>query len=140
MNPSSPSATVHQTIFIKEVVTEDFKAKMVADMEEGLQQGYSEYKSFESSIKKQILDLTPPEKHQPQIAELQEELKKAYTAYFEGLTLLKQNIQRAKGLKIGSLFDQGKIDGIVHVKVGDDFNKKVFSEIVLKEGIVQSIR
>ncbi|MFZ5943761.1 MAG: YlqD family protein [Bacillota bacterium] len=129
---------IMRTIVIKQVVTENFKIKAAAEIQDALKKVETDIENFDKQTKKSITELTL--KGHPQINQIKQQIE----VEREKLNTYKQ--QLLEKLKVISKINlneevvQGTIDGPVELKLGDNFNTLSKAEIVLKDGILIEIR
>jgi len=130
--------TVMRTIAVKQVVTENFKKKAAAEIQEALKKVEADIERFDKQTKKTITELTL--KGHPQINQIKQQVE----AEKEKLNVYKQELlERLKlisKLNLDEEVVQGTIDGPMDIKVGDNFDGLNKVEIVLKDGVVVEIR
>ncbi|MGI6224689.1 MAG: YlqD family protein [Peptococcales bacterium] len=130
--------TVMRTITVKQVVTEDFKKKGAADVQEALKKVEFDLENFDKQTKKTITELTL--KGHPQINQVKQQVEIEREKLKNYKQQLLDRIKLISKLNIGEEVVQGTIDGPMDIKVGDSFESLGRVEIILKDGIVIDIR
>jgi hypothetical protein len=130
--------TVMRTITVKQVVTEDFKKKGAADVQEALKKVEFDLENFDKQTKKTITELTL--KGHPQINQVKQQVEIEREKLKNYKQQLLDRIKLISKLNIGEEVVQGTIDGPMDIKVGDSFESLGRVEIILKDGIVVDIR
>ena len=130
--------TIMRKIVVKQIVTEEFKKKARAEVQELLKKIEDEMEIFEKEAKKTITEVTL--KGHPQALEIKAEIEAERE---KRIAYKKQMLNRLKSIskvEIGEEIVQGTIDGPLEVKVGDNFDKLNRVEMVLKDGEIIEIR
>ncbi len=126
-----------RTVIIKEVVTEEKKAEMIAEFELEIKQCERELEQLTFQLYKATKDVQ--NKHE------QHSLRTRYTEEInkrrEKLETFKFKVQQLHKLEIGSEIRSGTADTIVEVNVGDPWPRLMEqTEVIIKDGIVYEIR
>ena len=75
-----------------------------------------------------------------QIMQVKSQLEREKTSRETTVKELEVRIEQVSKMNDGDLFNQGLLDGHAEIKVGDNLDTKLAaSEIVVKDGVVQSI-
>lgn len=129
---------INRQIVVLNILTEEYKAKALAETGKALEKLEADFGVFEKEAKKKITELTltgsgAVGQYQ---AQLQAEQEKKQTV--EGQ--LRERLAAIGKMEIGGEVLEGTIQGPVELKVGDNFNKINKAEVVLRDGIVVEIR
>lgn len=125
-----------QTVWVKRqyqtkaVVTPAFKTFLKRELEEMV----IHYAQKENDLKKRLKQVSPDSPDYAQLVKEQEEAQRFIQA---------EDRQRAMidGLELNSLYDQGPVEGIVEVGIGDDLYKKLGCvQLILEDGCVKEIK
>ena len=120
-------------VVIKAKVTEDLKAKLIADMKRQVQNAELEFEQFQFNAKRALNEQAAagPQalQHMP---ELQDRIEYEKAQRSHALQELKDKLERAENLEIGSEIGHGTLERSVEVTIG--------SEIVVEDGKVISFR
>jgi hypothetical protein len=134
--------TLKRTINLLVIVTEDFKKYLLYELEEEVKRQNSYLKQIEENEKQVIAKLEKQgEEAKRQIEPFQTQvgLEKAKTNNI--ITNLNQRIEETKNIPINTLYNQGTLEGLVNVKIGDNIYQKMGAlEIIVKDGLIQEIR
>jgi hypothetical protein len=128
---------IKRAIRVKVVVTESFKRNKCEEIEQSLARldDVSKRLDFEIESLKRRADESL--KHKDQLLErlLQVQRRNQRTR-----AALCKELELIKSLDIGSEYDRGIVEGLVEVKVGDDFSRLASCEIVVKDDKIVEIR
>jgi len=125
-------------IVVKQIITENFKKKAAAEIQEGLKKAELELEAFEKQAKKTITELTL--KGHPQINQIKQQLdgeREKITAYKQQLL---EHLKVISKLNLNDEIVQGTIEGPLDVQVGDNFDDLNRVEMVIKDGTIIEIR
>jgi len=129
---------IHRKILVKVIVTESFKEKVLAEMQEGLKKMEAEISFLEQRAKKTITELTI--KASPQAQAVREQMEWEKKKREDAKTELIERVKMVTALKEGTEITQGEVEGPFEVKVGDNWSQVFKKEIILKDGVVVDIR
>ena len=124
--------TLRVPVTVKAKVTEDFKAKIIADLQSRLEMVEQDLQQIEFQAKRLLseqakIDAQGLVQIRQQIdAEQQKRL-----AFKEDVTA---KLKEAQELTIGTEVPQGNLEQQITVKVGDDLNAMMGAEILLEDG------
>ena len=130
--------TLRVTVTVKAKVTEDFKAKIIADLQSRLEMVEQDLQQIEFQAKRLLseqakIDAQGLVQIRQQIdAEQQKRL-----AFKEDVTA---KLKEAQELTIGTEVPQGNLEQQITVKVGDDLNAMMGAEILLEDGKIIAFR
>ncbi|WP_298704344.1 YlqD family protein [uncultured Veillonella sp.] len=130
--------TIRVPVTIKSKVTEDLKVKLTADLqhrldlvEQDLQQLEFQAKRLESEQAK--LDLQG-------IIQLRQQIEENKNQRLSIKADVAAKLKEVENLELGSEINQGTFERSVTVKVGDDFDALMGSEILLEDGKIVAFR
>jgi len=130
--------TIRVPVTIKSKVTEDLKVKLTADLqhrldlvEQDLQQLEFQAKRLESEQAK--LDLQG-------IIQLRQQIEENKNQRLSIKADVVAKLKDVENLELGSEINQGTFERSVTVKVGDDFDSLMGSEILLEDGKIVAFR
>lgn len=130
--------TIRVPVTIKSKVTEDLKVKLTADLqhrldlvEQDLQQLEFQAKRLESEQAK--LDLQG-------IIQLRQQIEENKNQRLSIKADVAAKLKEVEKLDLGSEINQGTFERSVTVKVGDDFDSLMGSEILLEDGKIVAFR
>ena len=130
--------TLRVPVTVKAKVTEDFKAKIIADLQSRLEMVEQDLQQIELQAKRLLseqakIDAQGLVQIRQQIdAEQQKRL-----AFKEDVTA---KLKEAQELTIGTEVPQGNLEQQITVKVGDDLNAMMGAEILLEDGKIIAFR
>ena len=130
--------TLRVPVTVKAKVTEDFKAKIIADLQSRLEMVEQDLQQIEFQAKRLLseqakIDAQGLVQIRQQIdAEQQKRL-----AFKEDVTA---KLKEAQELTIGTEVPQGNLEQQITVKVGDDLNAMMGAKILLEDGKIIAFR
>lgn len=129
---------IERKIKVKVIVTEAFKKQLLQDVQAGIQQLDTEISYFEQRYKKVLTELTIKASMQAQgmKEQIEWEKKKREDTKAGFLEQMKKISTLEEGIEVA----QGEVSGPAELKVGDQWEKIMNREIVLKDGIIVEIR
>ena len=131
------SLQILRPVTIKARVTENLKARLTAELNAAIQQLDDEMAELESQVKRAQLTATISPQQQLQLHQLVEQ-ERAVRA--EKKAQLQEEISRIQALPLGAEVVQGTIQAMATVKVGDNLDALMTTEIVVEDGKVIAIR
>jgi hypothetical protein len=129
---------IKRKIFVKAIVTEDFKKGLINELQEGINKLEAELKFIEQRAKKALTELTL--KGSPQVAAVKEQIEYEKMQREEAREKMSEQIKFISTLELGKEVVQGEIEGPAIVQVGDNWDEVMHREIVLEDGIIVAIR
>lgn len=123
---------VKRAIRVKAVVTEQFKARRVADLRAVL----SKIEADSKGLSLRMDALRKADNSGPQMERLESALRRNEKARAAAAA----ELDKANGMQVGEEHDRGVLEGFVEVNVGDDFARLVDCEIVVRDDTVVEIR
>ena len=139
------TVSIKRNIAIKAIVTASWKqdaetelSKAISAMDKQLAKLEQEGQQVVSNIRAQSSNPLDP-RVQEQVAKIQQQVAgKRNELEEKKRNLLQQQIQ-VRDLKMDQIVDQGQVDSICDVSVGDNLIKKMQVSITVKDGIIQTI-
>ena len=139
------TVSIKRNIAIKAIVTPSWKqdaeaelSKAISAMDKQLAKLEQEGQQVVSNIRAQSANPLDP-RVQEQVAKIQHQVAgKRNELEEQKRNLLQQQIQ-VRDLKMNQVVDQGQVDSICDVSVGDNLIKKMQVSITVKDGIIQTI-
>ena len=132
------SMTLKCPVTIKAKVTEELKQRLVAETEEALQGVELELQQIEFHAKRLLAEQAKQDAQGLVALRQQIEAEKQKRLEFKNEMLAK--LKATQELELGSEIVRGQLERVVDVKVGDDLNKIMGSEILLEDGKVLAFR
>ncbi|MFA5879889.1 MAG: YlqD family protein [Candidatus Margulisiibacteriota bacterium] len=134
------SITMLRTVNLKVVVTEDFKKYAVFQLEERFKMLKSQLDQVDNTLAG-IIQALENENQKVRIPEFKEGALKEKNRITLEMKSVEDQIGFMNSLVINSLFNQGVLQSMVNVSIGDDLYLKLSGmEIIVKDGIVQEIK
>ena len=139
------TVSIKRNIAIKAIVTPSWKqdaetelSKAISATDKQLAKLEQEGQQVVSNIRAQSANPIDP-RVQEQVAKIQQQVAgKRNELEEQKRNLLQQEIQ-VRDLKMDQIVDQGQVDSICDVSVGDNLIKKMQVSITVKDGIIQTI-
>ncbi|MDD3158866.1 YlqD family protein [Anaeromusa sp.] len=132
------SMTLKCPVTIKAKVTEELKQRLIAETEEALQGVELELQQIEFHAKRLLAEQAKQDAQGLVALRQQIEAEKQKRLEFKNEMLAK--LKATQELELGSEIVRGQLERVVDVKVGDDLNKIMGSEILLEDGKVLAFR
>ena len=128
-------------VVIKAKVTEDLKAKIIADMKRQVQNAELEFEQFQFNAKRALNEQAAAGPQAMQhLPALQEQIEYEKSQRSHALQELKDKLERAENLEIGSEIGHGTLERSVEITIGSDLEALMGAEIVVEDGKVISFR
>jgi YlqD protein len=129
---------VSRKVTLKSVITEDFRKQFLTQVQSMISEVKVELDKLKAS--EQQLMLNTGSMDYNQIMQVKSQLEREKTSRETTVKELEARIEQVSKMNDGDLFNQGLLDGHAEIKVGDNLDTKLAaSEIVVKDGVVQSI-
>ena len=132
------SMTLKCPVTIKAKVTEELKQRLIAETEEALQGVDLKLQQIEFHAKRLLAEQAKQDAQGLVALRQQIEAEKQKRLEFKNEMLAK--LKATQELELGSEIVRGQLERVVDVKVGDDLNKIMGSEILLEDGKVLAFR
>ncbi len=139
------SISIKRSIAIKAVVTPTWKedaekelSKAISNIDQQLSQLEQEGQQIVNNIRSQSVNPLDP-RVQEQVSQVQQQVAAKRNEIEEQKRNLLQQQSQVRELKMDEIVDQGQMDSICDVTVGDNLIKKMQVSITVKDGVIQSI-
>lgn len=119
-------------------MTEDLKAQLIADMKRQVQAAELDFERFQFSAKK-ALDNNAGAAPQL-VASMRDQIEYEKNQRGHALQELKDKLERAENLEIGSEIGHGTLERSVEITIGSDLEALMGAEIVVEDGKVIAFR
>jgi hypothetical protein len=124
-----------QTIEVKQILTEQSKAKLLEKFEVGKQKLQRECEQLRFELKR----LEKTKKHSPAL--LKQHFEKEINSRLEKMKLFDFQIEQLHILPLGSEIKEREVQALVDVNVGDRWEEVIIPKaIIIEDGIVKEIR
>ena len=139
------SISIKRSIAIKAVVTPTWKedaekelSKAISNIDQQLSQLEQEGQQIVNNIRSQSVNPLDP-RVQEQVSQVQQQVAAKRNEIEEQKRNLIQQQSQVRELKMDEIVDQGQVDSVCDVTVGDNLIEKMQVSITVKDGIIQSI-
>jgi predicted nucleotidyltransferase len=130
--------TIVIPVTVKSKVTEDLKTKIVADMKRQVQAAELDFEQFQFDARK---SLNEHANANPMALEgMRERIEYEKNQRGHALQELKDKLERANNLEIGSEIGHGTLERSVEITIGSDLEALMGAEIVVEDGKVIAFR
>lgn len=131
---------LRQNVIVKVIVTEKFKQDYKAELEKQLTAAENKAKELKSSLAKLVIG-SAGMKDAAYVESLKARIEEERLMQEALAQDIRSRISEIDKLKEGDIFPYTVLEGLVDVKEGDDLFKKTSgAEVVIKDGIVVSIK
>lgn len=130
--------TLKCPVTIKAKVTEDLKARLAAEIQDGIKKADIELQQIEFHAKRVMAEQAKQDA-QGLIA-LRQQIEEEKQKRFEFKNHMTEKLKETAQLEIGAEIVQGTMERFITVSVGDDLHKLMGSEILLEDGKVIAFR
>ncbi len=139
------SISIKRSIAIKAVVTPTWKedaekelSKAISNIDQQLSQLEQEGQQIVNNIRSQSVNPLDP-RVQEQVGQVQQQVAAKRNEIEEQKRNLLQQQSQVRELKMDEIVDQGQVDSLCDVTVGDNLIEKMKVSITVKDGVIQSI-
>ncbi|MGA7933523.1 MAG: YlqD family protein [Kovacikia sp.] len=146
MDVSQSHLLLRRAVNIKAIVTPRWKEEAQQQLQAQINQIDNQLQQLEmqgqrmiAEIEKQSLKPLGPEVKQ-QIENIQIQVNQKKSEFLEQKNQVLQQLQQVQMLELDQEVNQGQIDSIFRVEVGDHLIEKMQVEILLRDGVVEAIR
>jgi predicted RNase H-like nuclease (RuvC/YqgF family) len=146
MDVSQSNLLLRRSVNIKAIVTPRWKDEaqqqlqaQINQIDNQLQQLEMQGQRMVAEIEKQSLKPMPIEVKQ-QIESIQIQVNQKKSELLEQKNQILQQLQQVQMLELDQEVNQGQIDSIFKVELGDNLIEKMQVEILLRDGVVEDIR
>lgn len=125
-------------VLVKVKVTEDYKKKISAEIQQAVRQLDLQMQHFEFKARRVVAEL---EKQNPQsIPAARQQLEQERGRLLEARQKLMEKLKEVANLSPGEEVIQGQVQALVELQVGDNWQNLAGWEIVLEDNVVREIR
>lgn len=146
MDVSKSHLMLKRAVNVKAVVTPRWKEEAQQQLQAQLNQVDNQLQQLEmqvqrmvSEIQKQSLKPPGPEVAQ-QIENIQAQANQTKSQLLEQKNQVLQQLQQVQILELNQEVNQGQVDSVFRVEVGDNLVDKMQVEILLRDGVIEEIR
>ncbi|MCD5407630.1 MAG: YlqD family protein [Desulfotomaculum sp.] len=132
------SITITRPVIIKVKVTESYKKTVVLELQKSVQRLETELQQLEFQNKK--LSIAPVKPNQQEATVAKQQIQSEIAARWQKKQNLLQKIKAVGQLTPGIEVVHGRVESLVELKPGDDWNKVMNVEILIEAGKVLEIR
>lgn len=146
MDVQQSNLLLRRSVNVKAIVTPRWKDEaqqqlqaQINQLDNQLQQLEMQAQRMISEIQKQSLKPPGPETIQ-QIESIQTQVNQKKSEFLEQKNQVLQQLQQVQVLEMNQEVNQGQVDSIFRVEVGDNLIEKMQVEVLLRDGVVEEIR
>lgn len=129
---------IKRPVIVKVKVTEDFKRKMAAEIQEAVRKLESELQQLDFQVKRMIAELE--KKNPPGIPAAKQHVEAEKQKRLQAKSKLTEQLKSIGMLAIGSEIVQGSLESVTEINVGDNWSEIMGVEIVICDNIIIEIR
>jgi hypothetical protein len=129
---------VRVPVTIKSKVTEQLKAKIVADLKSSVQAASLDLEQFEFDARRAINEQANV--NSDAVARLKEQIDFERSKRQSAKKEVEDKLERAENLEIGSEIGHGQIERSVEIAIGSNLEELMGAEIVVEDGKVIAFR
>ena len=131
--------TVKRSVAVHVIVTDEFKEELKTELRQAAETAQQRIDQLEFQSRRFLADLQRNDMTQAMSARRQIEAEKRRQ---DGIRRdIKEQLEQADKLEIGSEYPRGVVEGSVEIKEGDNLVQKLSeSQIVIKDGVIVEIR
>ncbi|TCL40214.1 YlqD protein [Anaerospora hongkongensis] len=130
--------TLKCPVTIKAKVTEDLKARLAAEIQDGIKKADIELQQIEFHAKRVMAEQAKQDAQG--LVALRQQIEEEKQKRFEFKNHMTEKLKETAQLEIGAEIVQGTMERFITVSVGDDLHKLMGSEILLEDGKVIAFR
>ncbi|ACL18798.1 conserved hypothetical protein [Desulfitobacterium hafniense DCB-2] len=134
------SITIFREIILKQIVTEQGKETSRRELREQLVALNNEQLEFEENKKKNLTEFSLKGAEGAQLDRIRQKFDAEAADFHIRRDQLRMNMDALEELAVGEEVVMGSVEGPYDLQVGDDLNRAVKAEIIVKDGIVVEIR
>lgn len=146
MDVSPSQLLLRRSVNVKAIVTPRWKEEAQQQLQAQINQIDNQLQQLEmqgqrmiAEIQKQTLKPPSPEVVQ-QIDNIQLQVNQKKSEFLEQKNQVLQQLQQVQMLELDQEVNQGQIDSIFRIELGDNLIEKMQVEVLLRDGIVEAIR
>lgn len=125
-------------VVIKAKVTEDLKAKIVAELQEGVKAANLDMEQFEFSAKRAMNEQANQDSNM--LGALQEQIEVERAKRMSAKNEVEAKLARAEKLELGSEVGHGQLERTVEIEIGSNLEALLGAEILTEDGKVIAFR
>lgn len=125
-------------VAIKAKVTEDLKAKIVAELQEGVKAANLDMEQFEFSAKRAMNEQANQDSNM--LGALQEQIELERAKRMSAKNEIEAKLARAEKLELGSEVGHGQLERTVEIEIGSNLEALLGAEILTEDGKVIAFR
>ncbi len=125
-------------VVIKAKVTEDLKAKIVAELQEGVKAANLDMEQFEFSAKRAMNEQANQDSNM--LGALQEQIELERAKRMSAKNEVEAKLARAEKLELGSEVGHGQLERTVEIEIGSNLEALLGAEILTEDGKVIAFR
>ena len=125
-------------VVIKAKVTENLKAKIVAELQEGVKAANLDMEQFEFSAKRAMNEQANQDSNM--LGALQEQIGLERTKRMSAKNEVEAKLARAEKLELGSEVGHGQLERTVEIEIGSNLEALLGAEILTEDGKVIAFR
>jgi hypothetical protein len=125
-------------VVIKAKVTEDLKAKIVAELQEGVKAAKLDMEQFEFSAKRAMNEQANQDSNM--LGALQEQIELERSKRTKAKADVEAKLDRAEKLELGSEVGHGQLERTVEIEIGSNLESLLGAEILTEDGKVIAFR
>lgn len=130
--------TVRVPVAIKSKVTEGLKAKLVADLQQRLELVEQDLQQIEFQAKRLLSEQAKIDAQG--LIQLRQQIEEEKQKRLNFKADVAAKLKEAEKLELGSEISQGTMEQTITIKVGDDLDSLMGSEILLEDGKIVAFR
>lgn len=130
--------TLKCPVTIKAKVTEDLKARLAAEIQDGIKKADIELQQIEFHAKRVMAEQAKQDAQG--LVALRQQIEEEKQKRFEFKNHMTEKLKETAQLEIGAEIVQGTMERFITVSVGDDLHKLMGSEILLEDGKIIAFR
>ncbi len=125
-------------VVIKAKVTENLKAKIVAELQEGVKAANLDMEQFEFSAKRAMNEQANQDSNM--LGALQEQIELERAKRMSAKNEVEAKLARAEKLELGSEVGHGQLERTVEIEIGSNLEALLGAEILTEDGKVIAFR
>lgn len=129
---------IKRTVTVKAKLTENLKKKMIEDLQQVAKNLDGDVARLEEKMKQFVTQLTKDNPTQAVVVRQQMTLEKEQILKNKEAVLTR--VKEVVKMELGTEVNQGTIEGIVEIKVGDNLEEALKAEILVEDGKVLEFR
>jgi len=130
--------TLKCPVTIKAKVTEELKARLAAEIQDGIKKADIELQQIEFHAKRVMAEQAKQDAQG--LVALRQQIEEEKQKRFEFKNHMTEKLKETAQLEIGAEIVQGTMERFITVSVGDDLHKLMGSEILLEDGKILAFR